>query len=534
MTTFNIADLFEAVADAVPDHEAVVCDGRRLTFAELDDRATRLAQALPGLGVGRGDHVGLHLFNGNEYLEAMLACFKLRAVPVNVNYRYVADELRYLFADADLVAVLSEPSLRHVLDEAGTTLPRLERGVPYEEALAAASPDREFDDRSGEDLYILYTGGTTGMPKGVMWRQEDLFFAALGGGNPGGAPVVAPGEVADRARGGFHRCLAAPPFMHGAAHWMAFQVLLAGGCVVVDRDPGLVPDRVWQLASDERVAFLVVVGDAFARPLVDTLEAAEPERWPLDSLTAVLSGGAILSPTVKDDLLRLLPHVLIVDGFGASETGGLGQVVSVAGGRSAAAGPGPVRFDANDDSTAVLDDDFRPVEPGSGRLGWVARRGRIPIGYYKDPEKTSATFPMVDGVRWAVPGDRACVEEDGSVTVLGRGSTSINTGGEKVYPEEVEAALKAHASVFDALVVGVPDERWGERVVAVVAPRPDAEPPAVEELAALCRESLAAYKAPRQVVLVESIVRSPSGKPDYRWARQAAVGNSPASGASPE
>ncbi|HEX2040267.1 MAG TPA: acyl-CoA synthetase [Acidimicrobiales bacterium] len=533
MTTFNLADLFEAVADAVPDREAIVCDGRRLTFAELDDRATRLAHVLPTLGVGPGDHVGLHLFNGNEYLEAMLACFKLRAVPVNMNYRYVADELRYLFADADLVAVLSEPALRAVLDGADTTVPRLERGVPYEEAVAAASSERDFEDRSGDDLYILYTGGTTGVPKGVMWRQEDLFFAALGGGNPGGPPVGSPFEVAERAQSGFHRCLTAPPFMHGAAHWMALQVLLAGGCVVIDRDPGLVPERVWQLADAERVAFLVVVGDAFARPLADALEAAGPDRWPLDALTAVLSGGAILSPTVKDDLLRLLPHVLVVDGFGASETGGQGQVVSAAGIRSPARTAGPVRFTPNDDSTAVLGDGLRPVEPGSGELGWVARRGHIPLGYYKDPEKTAAVFPVVDGVRWAVPGDRACVEADGSVTVLGRGSTSINTGGEKVYPEEVEAALKAHPAVFDALVVGVPDRRWGERVVAVVAPRPGAAPPDVDELAALCRESLAAYKAPRQVVPVESIVRSPSGKPDYRWAREVA-GNSPASGGGDE
>jgi acyl-CoA synthetase (AMP-forming)/AMP-acid ligase II len=527
VTTFNLADLFEAVADAVPDREAVVCDGRRLSFAEMDDRATRLAHVLAARGIGAGDHVGLHLFNGNEYLEAMLACFKLRAVPVNVNYRYVADELRYLFADADLVALLTEPALRTVLDDAATALPRLERGLAWEEALASASSDRDFEARSGDDLYVLYTGGTTGMPKGVMWRQEDLFFAALGGGNPGAAPVDAPAQVVDRAVAGFHRCLTAPPFMHGASHWMAFQVLLAGGTVVVDRDPGLVPERIWQLADDERVAFLVVVGDAFARPLADTLAAAGPDRWPLDALTAILSGGAILSPTVKADLLRLVPQAIVVDGFGASETGGQGQIVSIAGVDARGAGPGPVRFVANDDTTAVLGDGFRPVAPGSGELGWVARRGCIPLGYYKDPEKTAETFPVVDGVRWAIPGDRACVEEDGSVTVLGRGSTSINTGGEKVYPEEVEAVLKAHPSVFDALVVGVADERWGERVVAVVAPRPDAEvAPTVEVLAAHCRESLAGYKAPRQVVVVDAVERSPSGKPDYRWAREAAAASS--------
>ena len=511
---WNLADLFETAADAVADREAVVCDGRRLTFAELDERATRLAHALADMGIAPGRHVGLHLYNGNEYLEAMLACFKLRAVPINVNYRYVADELRYLFDDADLAAVITEPELRPVLDDVGTSVPRLERGVAYEQALAAASPERDFAPRSADDLYILYTGGTTGMPKGVMWRHEDLFFGALGGGNPGGPPLGAPGEIAGRAEAGFHRCLPAPPFMHGAAHWMAWQVLLVGGTAVVDRGPGFDPERVWQLAEDERVSFLVIVGDAFARPLVDALEAAGGNRWKLPALTVVMSGGAILSPSVKADLLRLLPRALVVDGFGASESGGQGQMVAAAGVPSV-----PSRFVMDDGTTAVLDDSFRPLPAGSGRVGWVARRGRIPLGYYKDDEKTARTFPVVDGVRWAVPGDRARLEEDGTVTVLGRGSVSINTGGEKVYPEEVEACLKAHPSVFDAIVVGVPDARWGERVVAVVAPRPGIESPTLEGLAEHCRESLAGYKLPRHLVLVDEVVRSPSGKPDYRWAR---------------
>ncbi|HEX9970260.1 MAG TPA: AMP-binding protein, partial [Acidimicrobiales bacterium] len=425
---YNLADLFEAAADTVADREAVVCDGRRFTFGELDERGTRLAHVLADMGVGEGDHVGIHLFNGNEYLEAMLACFKLRAVPINVNYRYVADELRYLFDDADMAAVVTEPELTGVLDAARLQVPRLERGAAYEEAVAAASPVRDFDARSADDLYILYTGGTTGMPKGVMWRHEDLFFGALGGGNPGGPPLSHPGEITARAEAGFHRCLAAPPFMHGAAHWMAWQVLLVGGTVVVDRSAGLAPERVWQLADDERVSFLVIVGDAFARPLVDALEAS-PGRWKLPALTVVMSGGAILSPSVKADLLRLLPRVVVVDGFGASETGGQGQMVAVSGVPAL-----PSRFVMGDGSTAVLDDDFRPLPPGSGQVGWVARRGSIPLGYYKDEAKTAATFPVVDGVRWAVPGDRARMEADGTVTVLGRGSVSINTGGEKVYP----------------------------------------------------------------------------------------------------
>jgi acyl-CoA synthetase (AMP-forming)/AMP-acid ligase II len=515
---WNLADLFETTADTIGDREAVVCDGRRFTYADMDERGTRLAHVLADMGIGCGDHVGLHLYNGNEYLEAMLACFKLRAVPINVNYRYVADELRYLFDDADLAAVVSEPDLREVLDEVGTKVPRLERGVAYEEAVAAASPARDFGPRSADDLYILYTGGTTGRPKGVMWRHEDLFFGALGGGNPGGPPLLTPREIAYRADAGFHRCLPAPPFMHGAAHWMAWQVLLVGGTAVIDRGPGFDPERVWDLADDERVSFLVIVGDAFARPLVDALEASGGNRWKLPALTVVLSGGAILSPSVKADLLRLLPRVLVVDGFGASESGGQGQMVAVAGVPTI-----PSRFRMDDGTTAVLDDDFRPLPAGSGRVGWVARRGFIPIGYYKDEERTARTFPVVDGVRWAVPGDRARLEDDGTVTVLGRGSVSINTGGEKVYPEEVEACLKAHPAVFDALVVGVPDARWGERVVAVVAPRAEVEAPTLDTLADHCRESLAGYKLPRALVLVDEVVRSPSGKPDYRWARSVAA-----------
>ena len=513
---FNLADLFEAVADAVPDRELLVCEGQRLTFAQFDERATRLAHVLTGHGVGAGDHVGLHLFNGNEYLEGMLACFKLRAVPINVNYRYVADELRYLFDDADVRVVVSEPDLVGMLAEAGRALVSVERGEPYERALAAASPARDFPARSADDLYILYTGGTTGRPKGVMWRQEDIFFAAFGGGNPAGTPIERPEDIAERAVAGFQRCLPAPPFMHGAAQWMAWQVMLVGGSLVLSRRPRLDPTGLWDLVASERVTLLGIVGDAFARPLVDALDAAGPDRWDLSALTVVLSGGAILSPTLKEALARLLPATLIVDAFGASETGGQGRLVAVPGSL-----PKRPSF-AVDEHTTVLDDDHRPVTPGTGTVGWVARRGRIPVGYYKDEARTARTFPVVDGVRWAVPGDRAVLEADGTITVLGRGSESINSGGEKVYPEEVEACLKAHPSVLDAVVVGVADERWGERVTAVVAVRPATPAPSLDELAEHCRSSLAGYKLPRRLVVVEEVVRSPSGKPDYRWARQVA------------
>jgi acyl-CoA synthetase (AMP-forming)/AMP-acid ligase II len=518
---FNLADLFESVVDAVPDREALVCDDLRLTYADLDARANQLAHALTDLGVGIGDHVGLHLYNGNEYLEAMLAAYKLRAVPVNVNYRYVEDELRYLFNDADLRVVIHEedlaPRIAAVRGDAPDLAATIARGEEYEKTLAASSPERNFGPRSSDDLYILYTGGTTGMPKGVMWRAEDIFFGALGGGSGlVGAPIEEPEQLAERAVAGRTRCLPACPFMHGTAHWMALSTLFGGGSVVVIRDRGLDPERLWDTVADEQVSFLVIVGDAFARPLVDALEA-NPGRWELSGLTVILSGGAILSPAVKQALVSMLPSALVVDGYGASETGGQGQMVA---GGADEPGQHP-RFMVNAQTTVLDRDTLHPIEPGSGTVGLLARKGHIPLGYYKDEEKTAATFPTVDGERWAVPGDMATVESDGTIVLFGRGSVSINSGGEKVFPEEVEAVLKAHPAVFDAVVVGVPDDRWGERVAAVVRPRDDAAV-SLDELAEHCRSHLAGYKVPRDVVLVDEVVRSPSGKPDYRWAKATA------------
>jgi fatty-acyl-CoA synthase len=525
---FNLADLWERVVDEIPDQEALVCGARRLTYAQADERATRLAHHLADHGIAAGDHVALYLYNGTEYLEAMIAAFKLRAVPVNVNYRYGEDELRYLLADSDARAVVAHREFAPSLASVRVDLPRLRTFVEvdddspapplpgatgYEEALEVASPVRDFGPRSPDDLYILYTGGTTGMPKGVMWRAEDIFFGAFGGGNLGDTPISTPEQVVDSFD--LHRRgLPACPFMHGTAHWMAFGTLYSGGTVVISPERHFDPEHLWRLVEAERVTFLVIVGDAFARPLVETYDRLDP---PVDatSLTVVLSGGAVLSPAVKTAWVDRLPGTLLIDGFGASETGGQGQSVSAAG--------GPVerlaRFRVNDETT-VLGDDLRPVAPGV--VGKLARRGHVPLGYYHDAEKTAATFPVVDGVRWSVPGDHARIEDDGTITVLGRGAVSINTGGEKVYPEEVEAALKSHAAVFDAVVVGVPDERWGERVTAVVEARRGAMP-ALDELAEHVRAQLASYKVPRDVVLVDAIVRSPSGKPDYRWARAAAV-----------
>ena len=526
---FNLADLWERVVDTVPDHPAVVCDGRTLTYRQVDDRANRLAHSLSARGVGPGDHVALYLYNSAEYLEGMLASFKLRAVPINVNYRYVEEELQYLLLDADVKAIIFHREFAPKLASISNDLPLVRAYLAvddgseadlaalgaseYETAVEAESPMRDFAPRSADDLYILYTGGTTGMPKGVMWRHEDIFFGAFGGAGAGGAMISMPEEIAERCTESRLRCVPACPFMHGTAHWMAFSALYAGGTVIVYTDRHFDPVHLWELIARERANFLVIVGDAFARPLHDALD--EVDHLDLSDCHVILSGGAILSPSVKHALADRLPASLIVDGYGASETGGQGQSVTVAGGDV----PTSPRFNVNDETT-VLGDDLRPAPPGV--VGRLSRTGHIPLGYYKDPEKTAATFPEVDGVRWAVPGDHAVIEEDGTITLLGRGSVSINTGGEKVYPEEVEAVLKSHPAVFDVVVVGVPDDRWGERVIAVVQPRPG-ETPAVEALRAHSREHLAPYKLPREVVIVETVVRSPSGKPDYRWARSVAV-----------
>ncbi len=532
---FNLADLWERVVDTIPDHEAMVCGTRRLTYAEADERADRLAHHLESLGIGRGDHVALYLYNGTEYLESMLAAFKLRAVPINVNYRYVEHELRYVLADSDAKAIVFHrefgPKLAAVRDDlpylrgfvavdaAGSRANAADTAVlaalgadDYERALATAPAGRGCAPRSADDLYILYTGGTTGMPKGVMWRAEDIFFAALGGGRAQDPPLTRPEEIIEHL-GTHRRSLPACPFMHGTAHWMALATLYSGGTVVISPDHRFDPGELWRLAERERVSFLVIVGDAFARPLIEALDQLDPPP-DLAALTAVLSGGAVLSPAVKAAWVARLPGTLLIDGFGASETGGQGLSVTAAGGAIETA----PRFQV-DQETMVLGEDLRPAAPGFA--GKLARRGHVPLGYYNDPEKTAATFPVVDGVRWSVPGDHARLEADGTITVLGRGSVSINTGGEKVYPEEVESAVKSHPAVFDAVVVGVADARWGERVVAVVQLRP-LTTITVDDLAAHTRGHLASYKLPRDLVTVDTIVRSPSGKADYRWARATA------------
>jgi 3-oxocholest-4-en-26-oate---CoA ligase len=534
---YNLAWLHEAIAAAVPERECLVFRDRRLSWAEVNDRTRRLGDVLRGAGLGchrersalanwdsGQDHVALYLYNGNEYLEGMLGSFKARCVPVNVNYRYVDEELIYLFENARARAVIYHarfaPTLERiraklgdvalwiqVADESGE--PLLPGSLDYETALAEAVP-RLPEALSPDDLYVLYTGGTTGMPKGVLWRQEDIFRAAL---YP--RPTASAEDVVEHARQGGIRALPAPPFMHGAAHWVAFNMWLVGGTIVVQSHPDrLDPADIWSTIERERVNALTIVGDAFGRPLADELRRG---RYDVSSLRLLTSGGAILTASLKRELLELLPGVRLLDALGSSESGTQAHNSSQDP-DSAEMG----RFELGPGNLVLRGDLAGPVAPGSGEQGWLARSGAVPLGYFRDPEKTAKTFPEIDGVRYAVPGDRAMLEADGRLRLLGRDSVTINTGGEKVFAEEVEHALKHHPAVYDAVVVGTPHARWGQQVTAVVRLRVG-ETPSEEALLAVARAHIAAYKLPKRFVFVDEIRRSPSGKADYRWAKEAAL-----------
>lgn len=532
---FNLADLFEAAVDRFPDREAIVCEGERRTYAELEQRANRLAHALAAAGIGPGDHVGIYAQNRVEWVEALWAVFKLRAIWININYRYVRDELRYLMGNADLRALVVErqyagrvaevrdalPLVGRVLlldDESGAPAPAGLEVAGYEDALAAASPARDFGARSADDRYILYTGGTTGMPKGVVWRHEDVFMALGGGIDPyTNEKVARPEDVAAKGEGQAPvTFLATAPLMHGASQWAVMGQSFVGNKTVLMRK--FDARRAWELVEGERVQVLMITGDAMARPLIEALGGSESHR-DVSSLISLTSTAATFSPSVKDQFLERFPGLILIDAIGSSEGGNNGMIVVQAGQTAMKGGPTVNRVG----DTVVLDEAGEPLRPGSGRIGKIARSGHVPLEYYKDPEKTARTFVTIRGVRYAIPGDFATVEADGRITLLGRGSVSINSGGEKIFPEEVEAAVKSHPAVFDCVVVGVPDERWGERVAAVVELRPGASAE-LGEIQAHCRERIAGYKVPRELHAVDRIVRSPAGKPDYPWARRVALG----------
>ncbi|MEV4252794.1 acyl-CoA synthetase [Spirillospora sp. NPDC049652] len=516
---FNHADLFEGVADAVGTRTAVVCGDRRLTYAELDAHANRLAHHLRAAGVEPHRHVAIQLYNGIEYAAAILAALKIRAVPINVNYRYVEDELRYLYRDSDSVALIYDAefddrvaavlpdasALRHLVSVGESSVPG---AVRYEDAVAAQSDARDFPARSADDTYIIYTGGTTGMPKGVMWGMESMLRAFW---NPTFPPPEKPEDVVELARSsGPMVMMPIAPLMHGAAQQATFISWCMGSTLVYTRRFDAA--EVWRTIERERVNSLTITGDAMAIPMADELARG---GYDTSSLLAFVSTGAILTGTVRDRIAALLPNTMILDRFGSTESGSTAEAVA---GTSPEKG---LRFTPDVPDIAVLDDALKPVQPGSGVIGQLARTGHIARGYYNDPEKTARTFPEADGRRWLLTGDIATVEADGTISVFGRGSQAINTGGEKVFPEEVEAVLKGHPDVYDAVVTGIADERWGSRVAAVVQPAPGTAP-APGDLDAHCRAHLSGYKVPRTYAFVAEMRRSPAGKADYRWARQVA------------
>ncbi len=542
----NIAEIHDAIALAVPDRECIVWRERRLSWAEVAERTRRLANLLLAHGLGAHgdpaavegwesvqDHLALYMTNGNEYLEGMLGAYKARVAPFNVNYRYVAEELAYVFRDArargvmfharyapllrDVLPTLDEPPalLLQVADESGNDL--LPGALDYEAALAGASSAQPAVTPTPDDLYIVYTGGTTGMPKGTLWRQADFLVSALGVTRRNGSDFESLDEIVEIARRSKLRSCPAPPLMHGAAHWNAISCWTSGGTIVMQDNPQhLDADDILSTIERERVTALNIVGDAFALPLVDALRKGS---YDVSSLRHVVSGGAVLSSTTKRALVELIPRLGIVDIVGSSESGRQGVGTGTATGA----------FVPSATARVLSDDRSRVLEPGEDEIGWLANRGRIPRGYLGDRDKTERTFPVVDGVRYVVAGDRARLLADGRIELLGRESVTINTGGEKVFAEEVELALKHHPAVYDVLVVGRPSERWGQEVVAVVHLRDDAR--AVddldrdldEELRAAAAAHVARYKLPKAIVRVDHIERSPSGKPDYAWARQVAI-----------
>lgn len=534
--TFNLADIFEVVAQAVPDRIAFGCGEQKLTFSQLDKRANQLGNALRARGIGRGDNVGIQLYNCAEYLEAFFACSKIGAIPVNVNYRYVADELQGLFnslhlrglvygADFDaavLDVVPQVPTLRLALrvGDEQQNLPKLVQ--PYEAVLAEGAEQLSDPQRSDDDIFMLCTGGTTGLPKGVMWPHKSLFMGALGGGGyyfrrP---PIDAPEELLQLVPNGPALAyLAAAPLMHGAAMWSTLISLFSGHPVYVNDRKNFDPEHMLDLIERNKINVIAVVGDAMALPIIQALEN-HPGRWPLKSLMIFGNGGAVFSRHLQERLLVQVPHLMLNNGMASSESGVLG------GGDKTPEGEGFMRITPRPDLSVISEDLRILTQPGEE--GILSRRGYTPLGYYGDPKKTAETFVVIDGSRWVLTGDRARIDTTGEYVVLGRGSQCINTGGEKVYPEEVEEAARRCKSVQDVVVIGIPDERWGSKVAAVVQVQPGQEFD-LQDFEKVCRANLSGYKVPRAVYVATEVKRSPAGKADYRWAKAFAADHEPLS-----
>ena len=534
MTRWNFADLWEACAEVRGDAPAAVHGDRTVSWAEFDRRADGVAGALLEAGAEEQDKVALYLYNGPEYLESVFAAFKAGLVPVNTNYRYADDELVYLWDNADAIAVVFHGTFAERIEGIRARVPDVRLwlwvddgsgacpawAAPYEDAAVSATERTVAPwGRDGDQILMLYTGGTTGMPKGVMWRQGDLFPTLLRNTSPSyftdGETTPDLDKVRALVANGGPVGLPACPLMHGTGWFGSLQMLSVGGCVVTLTSRTFDVVELLDTVEREGVNTLAIVGDAFAKPILRALDA-EPDRWDLSSLVLIGSSGVMWSEATKQGLLGHHSGMLLVDAFSSSEALGLGQSTSSAGGTS-----GTAKFVLGENAR-VIDEQGQDVEPGSGQIGRVAVKGVTPVGYYKDPDKSAATFLEIDGDRYSVPGDWAEVAADGTLVLLGRGSVCINTGGEKVFPEEVEEALKEHPTVLDAVAVGVPDEKFGEAITAVVEPAPGQAVDEAEVIAHV-KGRLAGYKAPKRVLVVDTIGRAPNGKVDYKRLRQEAV-----------
>lgn len=543
-TQFTVPAVAAAVGSAIGDRELVIRGERRYTYAQIVERSNRLAaylhsrglgchterSALAGHEVGQ-DLIGIYAYNGNEFVESLLGAFRARVAPFNVNFRYVKSELQYLLADADASALIYHaafaprvaevlpnlPKLRvliQIADESGNDL--VYGAVDYNSIIESSSPVPPPVRNSPDDLYVLYTGGTTGMPRGVLWRQHDIFMTSFGGRNlVTGETVGSIDEIVTQvSEGPGTKLLILPPLIHGAAQWSAMMGITTGQTLVF---PSVVDhldaDDVVRTIEREKVLAVTVVGDAMARPLLAAIEKGIAD---VSSLAVVANGGALLTPYVKERLIEALPNAMVIDGVGASETGAQMSHLSTSGAVSTGT------FNAGPDTFVAAENLGSILPPGHDGIGWLAQRGYVPLGYKGDAAKTAATFPVIDGVRYAIPGDRARHRADGSIELLGRDSVTINSGGEKIFAEEVETAIASHPAVADVVVAGRPSERWGQEVVAVVALADGAHADA-EELIAHAAQSLARYKLPKAIAFRAAIERSPSGKADYRWAREQAV-----------